>query len=71
MLEKYALSAVPSALVQLMLMPSTIAPAKSAGVVTIRELGSVVCTVHVLSPLLTPALNVQPAGTPLIVTVTC
>jgi hypothetical protein len=43
---------------------STIAPLKSAGVVTVRLLGSLVCTVHVPSPLSVPPFSFQPVGTP-------
>ncbi|MNF70847.1 hypothetical protein D3C76_838980 [compost metagenome] len=60
---------LPSLLLQCMLTSSTNAPAKSLGVVTVNAPGSLVCTVQVPSPLLVPALNVHPEGTPLMATV--
>ena len=57
-----ALPVVPSALVQLALTLSTIAPAKSQGEVTVREPGSDVTTVQVPSAFNVPSLSVQPAG---------
>src|SRR4051812_18223911 len=65
-----ALPVLPSALVQLIVTLSTIAPAKLAGVVTVSADGSLVSTVQLPSPLLVPAFRLQSAGTPLIVYVT-
>ena len=64
-----ALPVLPSALVQLSLTLSTIAPAKVVGAVTVSDDGSLVCTVQLPSPLLVPWFKVQSDGTPLTVTV--
>ncbi|MNS51023.1 hypothetical protein D3C72_836870 [compost metagenome] len=55
---------LPSTLVQLMLTARTAAPTKSAGVVTVRPLGSSVIRLQVPSPLSLPPFMVQPEGTP-------
>ena len=65
-----ALPALPSALVQLSVTFSNIAPAKVAGVVTASADRSFVATVQLPLPLLIPAFRLHPEGTPVIVTST-
>src|ERR1035437_5392413 len=64
------LPVLPFGLVQLSLTASTTAPAKPAGGVTASAARSVPCSTQVPLPRLVPALRLQPAGTPAMVTAT-
>src|ERR1035437_6759253 len=61
---------LPFGLLQLSLTASTTAPAKPAGGVTASAARSVPCSTQVPLPRLVPALRLQPAGTPAMVTAT-